>query len=77
MTATTESHDSQPDDLADGIYRDQDGDVWLVQSGTAFVLTDALAAEHGLGDITVDNIGEGIDADVAHLAYVLRMMRAL
>ncbi|WDS52062.1 hypothetical protein SEA_CARON_36 [Microbacterium phage Caron] len=81
MNATPDTTETQPDDLADGIYRDQDGDLWLVKDGVAYVLTDSVALDAGLYDSfaesTLEPIGDGIDADVAHLAYVLRMLRAI
>ncbi|WP_067201165.1 hypothetical protein [Microbacterium sp. XT11] len=74
MIETTET---QPDDLADGVYRDTDGDLWLVREGVAFVMTDVIGFQHDLGDLVPSDLGSGIDADIAHSAYVLRMLYAL
>ncbi|WP_424936647.1 MULTISPECIES: hypothetical protein [Bacteria] len=69
--------DPQPDDLAPGVYIDQDSDLWLVDvTGTAHALTDRLGYEHGLSDLIIRD-GASLPADEAHAAYTLRMIRGL
>lgn len=76
MNETT-TDESQPDDLAPGIYTDRDSDLWLVNAtGRATVLTDRLGYEAGLGDLVIRD-GSSLPADEAHAAYDLHMIRAL
>ena len=74
------SDKTQPDDLAPGVYRDKDGDLWAVdRQGHAFVLTDRVAADH-LGQdliLTPQEMGAGMPADDAHAAYMLRLILPL
>ncbi len=66
----TESAASQPDDLAPGVYRDCDGDLWVVDhKGLAYVLTD----RYGSALIPISELGTGMPADEAHAAYTLRL----
>ncbi|QDF14209.1 hypothetical protein SEA_GARDENSTATE_36 [Microbacterium phage GardenState] len=68
---------TEPDDLAPGVYRDRDGDLWAVdRTGKAQVLTDQLGFEHDLGDLVIppSQYGLGLPADQAHAAYSLRLL---
>ncbi|MDR6868743.1 hypothetical protein J2Y69_003367 [Microbacterium resistens] len=69
--------ETQPDDLAPGVYRDFEGDLWAVdRNGMAVVLTDRTQAD--LFDqpliIPANELGGGIPADEAHAAYKLRLL---
>lgn len=77
MSTVPETPETQPDDLADGVYRDVDGDLWLVREGVAHVMTDVVGFRHDLSDLALHDLGEGIAADVAHSAYNLRMLYSL
>ncbi|WP_336628467.1 MULTISPECIES: hypothetical protein [unclassified Microbacterium] len=70
--------ETQPDDLAPGVYRDFEGDLWAVdRNGMAVVLTSVLEADL-FGSpriIPADELGSGIRADEAHAAYHLRLIK--
>ncbi|AWY04874.1 hypothetical protein PBI_FLOOF_37 [Microbacterium phage Floof] len=67
--------ETQPDDLAPGVYRDADGDLWAVdRNGQAFVLTDRLQADlFGQPLILPSEELGGMPANEAHEAYTLRL----
>ncbi|WNT44352.1 hypothetical protein SEA_MABODAMACA_34 [Microbacterium phage Mabodamaca] len=82
MNPATDTTETQPDDLAPGIYRDRDGDLWAVDKhGMAHVLTDTIAASLGVGTPVLTDeelsLSEGLPADTAHVIFELRMIRSL
>lgn len=69
--------ETQPDDLAPGVYTDAEGDLWAVdRRGQAVVLTSVLEADL-FGSpriIPADELGLGMFADQAHAVYTLRLL---
>lgn len=73
------STETQPDDLAPGVYRDADGDLWAVdRNGQAFVLTNRVQADlFGQPLILPSEELGAMPADEAHAAYTLRLFLSL